>query len=51
MKEGDRIEWNSVNKVCHGIAIGKHQFGWIVRMDNGKITVVHRKSIINYHEG
>ena len=50
MKEGDKIEWNSVNKVCSGIAIGKHRFGWIVRTESGKVVVVHRKSILNYHE-
>lgn len=51
MKEGDRVEWTSVNKICYGIAIGKHPLGWSVKMDNGKIVVVHRKSILNYHEG
>ena len=51
MKEGDIVKWRSVNKVCTGPAIGKHPLGWIVKMDNGKIVVVHRKSILNYHEG
>lgn len=48
MQEGDSIEWKSVNKICRGTAVGKHPLGWIVRLENGKVVIVHRKSIINY---
>lgn len=51
MKEGDKASWKTVNGTRSGALVGKHRLGWIVRLDNGKIVIVHRKSIINYHEG
>lgn len=51
MKEGDIVKWRSVNKVCIGTSIGKHPLGWLVRTESGKAVVVHRTSILNYHEG
>ena len=51
MQEGDRASWKTANGIRTGVLVGKHPLGWIVRLDNGKIVIVHRKSIINYHEG
>ena len=52
MQEGDRVSWKGVNMVHSGTLIGKHPKGWKVRLDGGeRIVIVHRNSIINYHEG
>lgn len=52
MQEGDRASWKGANKVHSGTLVGKHPLGWEVRLDGSdKIVIVHRKSIINNHEG
>jgi len=50
MKAGDTISWQSVNKVCHGTVVGEHPLGLIVRLDNGKNSIVNQESILYHNE-
>lgn len=46
MEEGQKITWRTANGYASGVIVGKHRFGWKVNRDNGKMVIVHPKSII-----
>ncbi len=45
---GKKITWVSANGRRTGVITGAQRFGWFVRLDSGKKTIVHPKSIIEY---
>lgn len=53
MEKGQKVAWYSVNRVRWGIIIDKFYrkkdntfLGYAVRLDNGKMVIVHPNSII-----
>lgn len=46
-KKGDSVSWNAVHGPRSGIIEGEHKLGYLVRLPDGRFTIVHEKSIRN----
>lgn len=47
MGRGEEVSWKTLNGIRSGIIEGEHEKGYIVRLSNGKMVIVHPKSFIN----
>jgi len=47
MMEGERISWQSVNMVCHGIVEKELPSVLLVRMDNGRQMILDKSQTDN----
>ena len=47
MREGERISWQSVNAVCHGIVEKELPSVLLVRMDNGRQMILDKSKTDN----
>lgn len=47
MGVGDTITWETIHGPTSGVIIEKRNLGFLVRLINQKVTIVHKKSIKN----
>ena len=47
MREGERVSWQSVNMVCHGIVEKELPSVLLVRMDNGRQMILDKSKTDN----
>ena len=47
MREGERISWQSVNAVCHGVVEKELPSVLLVRMDNGRQMILDKSKTDN----
>lgn len=45
MGKGDRITWKTLNGTCSGVIVDEDEFGFLVKLDNGKYLIINSKSI------
>jgi len=43
---GEQIAWRTLNSIKTGVIEAKRDYGYLVRLDNGKCVIVHENSII-----
>lgn len=43
---GEQIAWKTLNSIKTGVIEAKRDYGYLVRLDNGKCVIVHENSII-----